>query len=490
MRKALGIILCMLLLVTGIALAEESEIALPQVGGKVQGWVLDPAGEAIASAQVVLVVGRQKFEAKSDEAGHFLFPSVPAGQGVVMAQKDGYKPEQIKLELGVQEEIKIILEPLPQKPGLLAGQILDAGTGQGIYRVEVIAELISAISQARPPQTWTDAKGYWRLSLPPGQYLVTARQLQYEEYKEQVEVVAGEVTTLSFKLVPKPLPPAFVHGQVQARGQQGLVLMPVADARVVLAMENQSKWETTTDSAGFFQFAAIPPGWGLVLVSKAGYKPWQEKIQLKAGESLALQVYLDSLPVRESLIFGQVKDMKTGKPVAFAKIQALDLDAISLEPRYVTADNQGNYKFFLSPGQYVIETVHPEYIPKQEPVELFPGQNLRLDFLLRPIKQEPSTVVGKVYQGEPRVTLPIVKEQQRNQPIEGAEVSLLGEAGEYKAKTGPDGWFEFPIVEPGRYELLVRKEGYAPYRRTLVVPQGEKVELFIPLISGGPIILD
>ena len=490
-KASVRIVLCTLFLLVGMAFAQESDVALHKE--QVSGWVLDPAGEAIAASQVILVVGKDKFEAESDEIGHFLFTGVPEGQSIIMVQKEGYKPEQLKLEIGNGEEVKIVLEALPQKPGFLAGQVLDAQTGQGIYRVEVTAQRLSVTAEAKPPVAWTDAKGYWRLSLPPGKYLITVRHMQYEEYKEQVEVISGEVVTLGFKLIPKHLPPAFLHGQVQTRGQQGLFLMPVADARVILAMENQSKWEIATDSAGIFQLATIPSGWGLVLVSKVGYKPWQQKVQLKAGENFELSVFLEPLPVQDSLLYGQVKDMKTGRPVAFAKIQAFDFEDLSLEPRYVVSDNLGNYKLSLNPGKHLLEVHHPDYLPKQEPVELFFGQNLRLDFLLKPIKQEPSTFVGKVYQVDSNITLPItddLRKQPRNQPVEGAEVILSGEVGEYKTISGPDGWFEISFVEAGRYELLVRKDGYTPYKQILMVPAGEKIERFVPLVRRIPIILD
>lgn len=486
MRKvSMWVVLCSLLVV-GTVLAAGNNVSLPKTE-QVSGWVLDQAGEPIVDAQVFLALSKEKFETQSDEKGYFLITGVPKESGVLMIQKDGYIPQQVKFEIG-SEELKISLQPVPSNPGFLAGQMLDAETGSGIWQVEVIAESQGFISVAKPPRTLTDAKGYWRLSLPPGKYLLTAKHHLYEEYKEQVEVIAGEVTTLSFKLIPKILPPAFVQGLVQTKGQRELFLMPVADARVILAMENQSSWETISDSSGLFRFPAVPPGKGLLMVTKGGYKPWQEKIQLKAGELAELQVFLEPLPVKETLLYGQVKDMKTGKPISFARIQAQNFDFVSLESRFVIADNQGFYRFFLAPGKYIVEAQHPEYIPRPEPVELFPGQNKKIDFPLRPLRQEPSTVVGKVYQGEPKISLPV--EGRHNRSIAEAEVLLIGEEGEYKALSGPDGWFELPIVEPGRYKLIVRKERYLPYQRTITVPQGEKIELFIPLVPGNLIILD
>ena len=76
-------------------------------------------------------------------------------------------------------------------------------------------------------------------------------------------------------------------------------------------------------------------------------------------------------------------------------------------------------------------------------------------------------VVGVVYGAERRFSLIRDDSSIPTVPISGAEVTLSGEFGEYKTKTGQDGRFEFALVEPGRYMLLVRKEGYQTYQGCL-----------------------
>lgn len=478
-RRFIWSVLCVLMLAIGIASAAgitEKE--------QLSGWVLDQAGEGVAGAQVLLLYSEDRFAAETDEAGYFHFQSVPKGLGVLVVRKAGYKLQQVEVEAGRQQEFKIILEPLPPEPGVLIGQILDAETGEGIWQVEVTAQPLRESVEFRAPRTFTGAKGYWRLSLPPGQYLITARHMKYQEHVEQVEVKSGEIISLAFKLVPKNLPPAFVHGRVESRGRlDACIGLPVPGARVVLTMDNQRSWETVTDDLGVFQFFGIPAGWGLLSVTKAGFKPWQEKVQLKAGETLELRVLLEPLPAREARIFGQVKDMKTGNPIAFARIQITGLEDYAEKARVVITDSRGYYNVVLPQGRYLLEAQHPEYFTKQELVDLKPGQQLQVNFLLRPAKQEPSVVVGVVYGAERRFSLIRDDSSIPTVPISGAEVTLSGEFGEYKTKTGQDGRFEFALVEPGRYMLLVRKEGYQTYQRMLTIPQGEKIELKISLLS-------
>ena len=69
----------------------------------------------------------------------------------------------------------------------------------------------------------------------------------------------AEIISLAFKLVPKNLPPAFVHGRVEA----GDGWMPVSgcqflEPEVVLTMDNQRSWETVTDDLGVFSIFRHP----------------------------------------------------------------------------------------------------------------------------------------------------------------------------------------------------------------------------------------
>ena len=69
----------------------------------------------------------------------------------------------------------------------------------------------------------------------------------------------------------------------------------------------------------------------------------------------------------------------------------------------------------------------------------------------------------------------------RGKPVAGAQVELLrsrepaalAEDGLYRAATGADGRFGIPLVSPGRFDLLVRRSGFAPLERVgLEVPSG------------------
>ena len=62
--------------------------------GKVQGTVLDPLGQPVANAQV-MVLGTG-FSVLTDESGYYFFNHVPAGTYNMRAQFIGYQPAEVQ----------------------------------------------------------------------------------------------------------------------------------------------------------------------------------------------------------------------------------------------------------------------------------------------------------------------------------------------------------------------------------------------------------
>ena len=59
------------------------------------------------------------------------------------------------------------------------------------------------------------------------------------------------------------------------------------------------------------------------------------------------------------------------------------------------------------------------------------------------------------------------------EPFQGVEITLVARGGQTTAATDVRGYMRFSFVSPGRYELRVRAEGFAPiYRRLRVVEAG------------------
>jgi hypothetical protein len=89
------------------------------------------------------------------------------------------------------------------------------------------------------------------------------------------------------------------------------------------------------------------------------------------------------------------------------------------------------------------------------------------------LAQAPSEVRGRVLDAE------------SGDPLSGADVSIGG----FLVTTGRDGTFLFGSVDPGRYELRVRRVGYSPNMRGIDVLPGLSQQIEIRL-AVQPVELD
>src|ERR1041385_2654396 len=90
-------------------------MAYSQVFARLDGTVTDPQGAAVVGAQVriVNVATGQSFEAKSDERGYWVVPSLSTGNYKVTVSMQGFKTENldnVKLNAGVPATANAVLQ--------------------------------------------------------------------------------------------------------------------------------------------------------------------------------------------------------------------------------------------------------------------------------------------------------------------------------------------------------------------------------------------
>jgi len=170
--------------------------------------------------------------------------------------------------------------------GAVTGRVVD-DRGHPIVRARVIAETTGA-SVGYVPSTVSNARGYFRLVLPPGEYLVFAGKIEagYPDtlsdlyrgavkYK-RVDVSANKVTSGVFlRLGPK-------LGRVAGKIEDAVTGKAVTDAKIqVWAANMQERLSSIEpDNNGRFVFVA-PPGNFLVRVLAPGY----EQVELGGVDS-------------------------------------------------------------------------------------------------------------------------------------------------------------------------------------------------------------
>ncbi|HUS08513.1 MAG TPA: TonB-dependent receptor [Bryobacteraceae bacterium] len=131
--------------------------AFPQATATLRGEVVDPAGQAIAAAQITLENQLSGFErtALSDAAGLFNIANIPFQTYLLRVEKTGFaaSPQSLQLRTNVPQTVRVNLE--------LAGQVT---------RLEITAGNIGTLLDAESSGTRTamNAAEMSRMPVPPG----------------------------------------------------------------------------------------------------------------------------------------------------------------------------------------------------------------------------------------------------------------------------------------------------------------------------------
>lgn len=148
--------------------------------------------------------------------------------------------------------------------------------------------------------------------------------------------------------------------------------------------------------------------------------------------------------VRAAWLEGKVTDALSGAP-----INGVRVEIISDQPNIESSDLSGNYKTGQAlAGTFEVRFFKEGYFPKTVSATLENGQLTILDVELGQASRH--QISG------------ITLRDQGGAVIEGAQVLLEGEQGNFLELTGPNGFFQLENVYQGNYQLYVGKWGYLP----------------------------
>jgi hypothetical protein len=128
--------------------------------------------------------------------------------------------------------------------GTLQGTVTDSSTNAPIEGAQINVDPIGA-------STTTDASGHYSLTLPVGDYDVTASHFGYTSQTQSATITDGGTTTLDFALVAAPS--GSLSGTVSDDSGN-----PVENATVTI--NSTPIPPATTDAAGHYSFASVPNG--------------------------------------------------------------------------------------------------------------------------------------------------------------------------------------------------------------------------------------
>ncbi|KPK99750.1 MAG: hypothetical protein AMJ91_06485 [candidate division Zixibacteria bacterium SM23_73_3] len=359
--------------------------------------------------------------------------------------------------------------------GSISGSVTDETTGQPITGAAITLSGIYCV-------WYTDTSGYYTCdSVPAGAYIVNAYATGYfpQTYPDSVIVIQGQNTPhIDFALTPT----GGGTGSISGRVTDEVTGLPIAGAGITLSdLDCDCVW--FTDSTGHYICDYLPPGVYEVYASAAGYHPetYPESVIVVEGQNTP-NIDFALTPVAEyGLITGQVIDEQTGLPIIMARLRAIGLDNPCFGEAF--SDTGGWYGILhLCPGIYQVVASKEGYAPEVYPdsVIVVAGENTQhIDFALAPIS-EYGSISGMVI------------DEETGFPISMAHLVAIGLDNWCFAEawSDTDGYYIFPHLCPGIYQVSANAQGYIPatYPDSVTVIAGQNTpDIDFALIpEGGP----
>ena len=146
---------------------------------------------------------------------------------------------------------------LPILPATLEGRVVDSDTGRGVpARVRIV--YVGDEYDPKPEASLTtEPDGSFAFAeIPPGKYEITLQVRGYDDYQSTIELPAGEVSEIGFRVAASA--PNLV-GQVRETGTRKA--LPGVKVQLWDSANTNEPWgEAFTDEEGRFEFRGVPSG--------------------------------------------------------------------------------------------------------------------------------------------------------------------------------------------------------------------------------------
>ena len=318
---------------------------------------------------------------------------------------------------------------VPVLPGSISGQVTDAGNGSPIA---------GAVVTDGTRTTTTDAVGQYTLNdVPPGTYEVTASKEGYESSSLAVTVLEEATAVADFVLNEVVVFGTITGSVTDAEDGSPIVGVVVSDGTRM----------TTTDAAGKYTIADVPPGTYEVTASKEGYESSSLTVAVLEGNSAVANFSLSEIILPGS-ITGSVTDAENGSPIAGA--------TVTDGTRTATTDSLGKYTIAAVPaGIYEVAASKEGYESSSLTVTVSERATAVANLSLNEIVI-PGTIAGTV------------TDAKDGAPIVGAVVSDVTRM----TTTDATGKYTIADVPPGTYQVTASKSGYHSSSLTVTVLEG------------------
>ena len=450
------------------ALGNISLTSLPTTG-VMTGQLLDSATGIPVAGVTVSVTGSTIVSTTSLNDGSFSLTGLNPGGINITIVKAGYSPLTASATIVAgntlvlnQNLVASSLNSIPQSgtqpTGSIRGVVTDSSTGLPIEFVAVTVKDANTNAALAYRQTASDGS-YDISGLSPGDIVIAVNKTGFLSAEASGSLMAGNVLVFNPGLVPVGSDPATgTGGNVTQEplantpteaSVQGVITdletsLPLAGVNVSITGINSVT--TTTAVDGSYSFTGLTPGDITITASLQNYLDVTADGNAAAGNTIVFSPQMSPVNYvgnENGQIIGQVVDTITQDALRFVTVRAVN----NINEVTVSTLLDGSFQLDnVPPGEYLISFERTGYVTRSYSALVTSGgvtdlQTIELDLAINKV-----TLFGQLV------------DQLTNEPIDGANVSIVGTAT--STLTDANGQYLVEDLDPGTMTLTFSATGY------------------------------
>lgn len=397
----------------------------------------------------------------TDASGDYVLSTVPVGDVIVLAEKDGYLPATAEVEVTDGDTITqdFQLTALGEGECAIVGFVTDIITQRGLSLATV------HVGDDLGYDETTDANGYYCSVVAAGTYDVSAELLGYSALNSgSITVVAGDVVRYDIRMT--------VTDAEGTGGVFGVVSDTSGDPLVDVVVDIDG-YQALTDSDGMYLREAIPVGDHPVTATLSGYfAPSGMSVTVVSRQTSYFPIVMWADGTQTGSLSVSVYDESSLDQLDGATVDAFGFFS------GVTND-WGNVDFTdVAEGEYTLIVQHDGFIPSSTSCHVVAGERSNVTVCLEPIDEPPP---GD--DDDPGMVYGIVKDATDDSPLEGATVDV---GVTYSGTTDAGGDYKIDGIVAKRYDVDATLSGYiAPTGMSIIVRPHTATRLDIGMLPDS-----
>ena len=391
--------------------------------GTIQGTVIDNNTNSPLANVIVHVAGTTF----TTDSNGFYNGSAYTGNYTLVALLSGYNNHigHAVINKDTTTVYNLSMEPAT---GTVEGIVIDDSTGT----------LLSGVSVSISNQnTLTNISGAYSLTLGTGEHFIVATKTGYENYVENITVIAGQTIQHNINLTPTLPGVLFENGTVTGTVRDNETNLPIENASVTIAGITD-----LTDSNGFYNISMIEGMHNIVAV-KQDYENYISEVNVTANNVTIhnISMSLFERRVTNGTLSGIVKNQEG---------IALENVSISIAGISTISNSTGGYSSFIVEGTHNIIATLSGYQTYTAELTINRSSVTYHNITLIP------TTPGELF--ENGTVTGTVRDNETNLPIENISVTIAG----ITASTDSNGFYNISMIE-GMHNIVAVKQGYNNY---------------------------